>query len=210
MRNPLKVYQANIQSLKTLETVYAYLNNNSVNLDIEEILRAEYVLIISAFDCYIHDIVRCGILDIFSGKRIRNRAYDKFSISMEQVKLLINDPSNQESSLAIFLKQILSKDSFQSPCSIEYATNLISLDKIWKRLKPLTGMEADDIKKKLSLIIKRRNQIAHEADLSGSFLETKNPISLDDILSVSTFITTLVEAINTLYKDAQMITQDNS
>lgn len=204
MRDPLTIYQKNVESLRTLEAVYSYLKDKATNLDVEEILRAEYVMIVSAFDCFIHDMVRFGIINIFSGQRSRNKAYDKFSISMEHVKMLIDNPSNQETTLAIFLKQILSKDSFQSPSSIEYAMNLISIDKIWTNLKSLVGKEPTDIKRELALIIRRRNQIVHEADLNDSILETKNAISISDVRSVENLITMLVKGINTLYQNAQM------
>jgi hypothetical protein len=58
------------------------------------------------------------------------------------------------------------------------------------------GLSAPEVKERLSLIIGRRNKIAHEADLDPTYPKVRWPISSADVEGVVNFIETVVEAIN--------------
>ena len=61
----------------------------------------------------------------------------------------------------------------------------------------LTPITASDLKTKLSTIVARRNQIAHEGDCNSAILPLQQtPISKSDVIDVIRFITELVEAIS--------------
>ena len=167
-------------------------------MDLSEILRAEIVLTVSAFDCFIHDIVRKGVMDIFNANRDENPKYDNLCIPISTVKQMLqadNDLDRNEL-LEISVKKILSKESYQSPSSIENALQLISIKKIWFSIKDDMHMSSEDIIKKLGIIINRRNKIAHESDIKNHIDTTKNEIEREDVDDVIDFISTLVECIN--------------
>ena len=165
----------------------------------EDILRAQFVMIVSALDCYIHDVVKIGMLEIYLGQRISSKTTEKYPINLTILQQIENAPDEQ-TKLAFLEKHIQSKnseDSFQSPKGIEYALNLINIDKIWTRLSPEMGKQPDDIRKQLALVVDRRNKIAHESDrdnLSGG------KTAIDKILVNNTisFIDNLCESINKL------------
>ncbi len=200
MRNPLDVFIQNLHSFQTLEVFYDYFSNKAREVDASDILRAEYVLIVSAFDCYIHDLVKKGMMEIFEGSRPSNKNYEKYSISMSQLQTVLEqDDTLKATALGYAISDINSKDSYQSPKSIEYALGLISYNNIWAQLSTVLGLTAENIKARTALIIRRRNQIAHEADMQSTISDEKNPISLFDIQDVSAFIKSLVEGIDSLY-----------
>jgi hypothetical protein len=49
---------------------------------------------------------------------------------------------------------------------IEGALAKIGIKKIWSKLSPVIGQAPDDIKIRLDLLVRRRNQIVHEGDLN--------------------------------------------
>ena len=51
-------FDKQVGAIKVISAMYEYLQNNAAALDSTALLRAEYVLIISAFDSYLHNVVR--------------------------------------------------------------------------------------------------------------------------------------------------------
>ncbi|HOD62526.1 MAG TPA: HEPN domain-containing protein [Bacilli bacterium] len=78
---------------------------------------------------------------------------------------------------------------------MEYALRYLDIRNLWTVLSKDMGMRPDYIKKTLSLIIHRRNEIAHEADFNQVKL-TKNPIDKMTCDSNIEFISIFCEAIN--------------
>lgn len=198
MRDPINSFKESIGSVKTLHALHNHLTTLLPAIDLSEILRAEVVLVVSAFDCYIHDIVRKGLINIFDAQRAGNSKYDSFCIPISVVKqmLTIESETEKHELLEISIKKILSKDSYQSPSSIENALQLISIKKIWSSIKDEMQMSPEDITRKLGIIINRRNKIAHEADIKNHVDTTKNDIEREDIDEIIDFISNLVGSIN--------------
>jgi len=82
MKAAIEQFRENIQRVKNLEASHAYLEVNT-ELDMSDILRAEVVLIVSALDTFIHDIVRLGMLKILKGERKQTPKYQNFSVKMK-------------------------------------------------------------------------------------------------------------------------------
>ena len=200
MRNPLDVFNQNVNCFQTLEVFYDYFNQNAKDVDASDILRAEFVLIVSAFDCYIHDLVKKGMVEIFNGTRVSNKNYENYTLSMSQIKnVLDQDAVLRSDTLGGAISDINSKDSYQAPKSIEYALGLISYNNIWTQLSPILGLTPETIKNRIAVIVRRRNQIAHEADLQSTISEERNAICLSDVQGVSSFLKQLVNGIDSLY-----------
>ena len=85
MRNALNTFNRNMDSIKTLHAIHEQFIKTYTALDLSEILRAVYVLIISAFDCFLHDIVQNYMhvltFDI-TDETILPNAYKKFKLPM--------------------------------------------------------------------------------------------------------------------------------
>lgn len=196
MDNIIEIYEKNILSINNSLSIYQYLQKQAKNLDATILLRAQLVLIVSAFDTYVHSLVIYRVLEEFFSAK--NEIVVKLDIPIELMYEIKKSESDvQRSKLHAFLVKELSKDSFQSPKSIEYALSIIGISKIWTQLSEKMSMNADEIKRTLSLIVNRRNKIAHESDWN-KLTNTYENIEIDDVILCRDFINKLVYAINSI------------
>lgn len=200
MRNAYPTFERNLDSVKTLHAIHAHFIQIYTALDLSEILRAEYVLTVSAFDCYLHDLVQSRMHAItFELDNNLPSEYAKFKIPIGTLKLfLAASGDDQKQILHAALKKSLSEFSFESPQTVERALGYIGINKVWTRISVILGKKPEEIRKQLSLIIFRRNCIAHQADIANYTDETKQPIDRDDVSDVIAFIEALVNSINQL------------
>lgn len=180
--------------LHSLSSIYQYLQGTANLMDTTYLLRAEYVLIISAFDNYLHSIVRHKLRTAFFSTQTLPK---EFNLPIEICRLIRNESSEsiQQDILDSALRQHLEKDSFQSPRSVEYALGLIGVNHIWKQASLVIGDTPDHIRNQLALIIKRRNQIAHEADIDY-YTTTLRSIDLQTVIDCRSFLENLVSSID--------------
>ena len=207
MNNIKNIYEKNILSINNSISIYQYLQTQAKNLDATILLRSQFVLIVSAFDTYVHSVVINKIIDkYFSSNQQLNIQLDiPLSLAYEMKNL---DADMQKNKLYNFLVRKLSKDSFQSPKSIEYAFSIIGINKIWKRLSDKMQMQPDDIKKMLSIIVNRRNKIAHESDwniVTGTYED----IGLTDVLECKKFISNMVDSIDDIVYYGNILATEN-
>lgn len=197
MRNPKNTWNLNLQNVKKMHWLHEQLSKVVPAMDLSDILRAEYVLIVSAFDCYVHDVVLQGMANMFLGSKPDSRAYNEFCLPMSAVKQLLvsTDSAIRESIFNVSVKKLLAKDSYQSPKSVEYAMNLINLKNVWHKVGLQLSMPSKDVILKLGLIIQRRNKIAHEADIHDLVSMDKTPIDRSDVDDTFAFLDQIVTAI---------------
>ncbi len=162
----------------------------------DEILRSQVVLIVSSFDTFIHDCVRVKIINIFVDKKDLSTLLSSYSIDFCHLMVLDTLDSIQDkiNYLDGAIRDKNAKDSYQSPKSIEYASGLMNITKIWAKLSDIMHEPAKDIKDKLSLIIDRRNKIVHESDYN-SITQSYNPISEEDVVNIVDFVRRISMAI---------------
>jgi hypothetical protein len=92
--------------------------------------------------------------------------------------------------------------SFQEPDSakppsgeIANAIRHISDVKLWREVGGELGMEASEVKRRLKVIVERRNKIAHEADMNPTLLGQRSQISAPLVDDSVDFIEAVGEAI---------------
>lgn len=194
MSNERNFFSEQIGSLHSLSSIFQYLQDNAGLMDADALLRSEYVLIVSAFDNYLHNIVRRKMRESFFASRPLPQG---FSLSIEVCKLIRNEPteSAQQCILDAALRQQLEKDSFQAPGNVEYALGLIKINHVWRNASTIVGDTPEHIRNQLALIVKRRNQIAHESDMDPSTGMLRN-ITLQTVTDCRSFLEKLVESID--------------
>lgn len=154
---------------------------------------------VSALDTYVHEILKTGLIQIYSGARVSSPSSDAYSFTFADLRSIISatTPADKQTLLDGAIKRINSKDSYQSPKSIEYAMAILGVNSLWTRIAPGFGLSAADVKTKLSNIVRKRNQIAHESDINPATM-TRYPILKADADDVMDFIEKLVNAIHNL------------
>lgn len=190
-------FEVNIASASILERIYEYLSKNTLPFEPSELLRAEFVMIVSAFDCYVHDFVREKMVAAFrSPTTLADKTRD-YQISVGVMMDILNE-TNPISQMQLFeneIKKIESKNSYQSSNSVENVLGIAGFRKIWTSIWG-KGI-AESKKQQLNLIVRRRNQIAHEADMDYS-TNTKNAINLIDVTEAKDFLIELSSKIDAL------------
>lgn len=165
-----------------------------------QLLRSQFVLLVSALDTYVHDIVRIGILQEYQGSRPVSKGLSKLSLTYNDLSELESQPPMMKTpTMEQIIRRINSEDSYQSSKSIEYAMGLIGITGIWSKLSSSLAMSAEDIKTKLDLIVRRRNQIAHESDYNPSTGEQRD-IDKNEVQDTKDFICTFVNAMHPLVR----------
>lgn len=193
-------FNENVQKVRDLGGIYDEVVRLAPLLkeQASQILRSQFVLIVSAFDTYIHDIVRIGILQQYEGTRPTAKNLSKLSISYADMVELDSQSSIMKlPTLDRIIRNTNSTDSYQSSTSVEYALGLIGVNKIWSNCAVTMGCTAEDVKRKLNLIVRRRNQIAHESDYNP-VTGDQFPIDKTQVENTILFIADLVNAIKTM------------
>lgn len=206
--NPLAHFEALWIRCAQLSALHAYLANNvSAVLSPDELLRAEWVARLSALDLYVHELVAQQMVAIFEGRRPPTPAYARFRISNDTLDRIRNatTPSAASAALDLEIRNQLSIVSYQDPDRIAEGIRLISPIELWNDVALKLGAapatrtdEAKRLKTELSLLVRRRNQIAHEGDLQPTPLREPWPISQPDLVIVRDSVERLVRAIDAL------------
>ena len=180
LNKPLIQFKNNMQSARDLETIYIALQHMTTkSIPKSEVLRAEFVALVSALDTYIHDIVRESLKYMYLN-RITNNYLTTFmqNHSISNIQLL-----------EWKIIEIHGYKTYQAPKKIKEILAKIDVPFEWI---DLIGFE-----EKLKLIVQRRNKIAHESDINLiNGLGEKWPISLIDIKHTVVTIENIVEYIN--------------
>ena len=196
MQAAIDQFRGNLQRVRSLGSIYQALNAQTTQaLDLSDILRSEWVLAVSALDHYIHELVKLGMLEAYRGNRAQTDALLRFRITLSSTLQAINASGNDD-----WLEdQIIANHghlSFQNPDKIADAARLISGVSLWNEVAARLGETSQDTREQLRLIVNRRNQIAHEADLNPSYPGVLWPIDFNMADGAVTFIENLAEAIH--------------
>lgn len=200
MQSAIDLFRISITRVRDLMAVHNSLKAQASSvLDLSDMLRAALVLAVSAFDYYIHEVVRIGMLEIHRGQRPEPPAFSRFQISLGSARAGINAGQNIDSWLEDEIRQRHSYKSFQQPEAIADAIRLICDKKLWEEVSTNMGSPAKDIKQQLLLIVDRRNKIAHEADIDPT-LSLGNRWPIDELLvnEAVDFIEQVVESIHNI------------
>lgn len=214
MNNYLTLFDNNVAQARSLSTIYINLREG-VHIEemyINNLLKAQLVNVVSAFDMFIHGIVKMGVIEIFNKTRKETPKFQSFAFQAKTILKLIEvmSPSFMPSSSDEIPNVILEKElsdklsymSFQSPDKVTDALSLI-----WGEPHKMQVLavdmnisgcnineKANNLKQELTTIIQRRNQIAHEGDINPA-TQLPRSIELSDVNKASDFITSLGHAV---------------
>lgn len=190
MQKAIDAFNYSLDRVKHLGGLHEAIKKLTTNvLDASDLLRAQVVLLTSAFDYFVHEITVIGMVEIFNGSRPRTNAFQKYRISLASYSSGSSDWFEAD------VRERHSFLSFQQPDKVADAVRLYSDVELWKVVAALQGMTAKDVKDQLTLIVNRRNKIAHEADLDPSYPNTLWPITPKDVDTSIDFVRAIGNAI---------------
>lgn len=198
MLSAIQQFRANMERVRAIGGLYEALDQLTTPVvDTTDLLRTQIVMAVSALDHYIHEITRLGMLEIYDGKRAPTRAFPRFQVTMDAAMTGIAGTSGN----AWFETEIREKHgylAFQHPDKIADAVRLFYSHELWPPVASQLNLTAQDVKDRLRLIVERRNQITHEADLDPSYPGSRWPISTSDSADAVDFIEEVCEAIHSV------------
>lgn len=190
MLNAKVVFNRNIVQANSLGALYDHLSSTvAIPEQFDDLLRSQIVNSLSAFDKLMHDLIRIGMVKMFEKQRPSTSKYLNETIAIQYLSDLatgaIPPPAVRFEEI---VREKLSKLSFQDPLKVAEGLSYIWEDKHkWQKIVLTLGMTDEDAKRKLKLIVTRRNAIVHEADLDP-VTNQKQAITKTEVVEVSDFL----------------------
>ena len=192
MKAALAIFHENTARVRSLGGLHGALSRLTTNaIDSSDLLRAQIVLTVSALDFFVHEITVRGTLEILKGVRPASPGFMRQKVSGS---LILGPAANSLVRFEEDLRQRHSILSFQQPDKIADAVRLFSEKQLWKEVGIKLSQPEETIKNQLTLIVGRRNKIAHEADIDPTY-GTRWPIATTDATLTLTFIESVCLAI---------------
>lgn len=163
-------YDENLDLIRKQFPIAAQLVQEGKTDAAETIWRTQIVLLSSAFDFFMHEIVWYGLDKIYDGDWPQTEQYKNLSIRLETLQTIIQDLDSKEW-FANYITEKYKTQTIMIFGDVRDHLNLIgvSVDAVAKEafyqqscnIKP-----RDQMKKKLDSLYSRRNRIAHQTDRS--------------------------------------------
>ena len=191
MRNAHAAFIAAIDSALELSAIFDFGTKHiRIPLNFDDLLRAQTVYAVSAFDKLMHDVVRIGMVESFCGLRQRTSRFLKEPIPFETYQdIMIASVPPPAHYFERSVARRHQHQSFQDPDKVAEALSLIwdSDDKWAKVASKLGGTTGPQVRTRLKAICDRRNKIVHEADVDPS-TGVRFPITKVDSEGVCDFL----------------------
>ena len=85
MQKAKKHFEQNIVRVKNLGAIYQSINlQTTAIIDLSDILRSQYVMLVSALDHFIHEMVRIGMIEIYNNQRRDTKEFKEFVLSLDK------------------------------------------------------------------------------------------------------------------------------
>jgi hypothetical protein len=194
------VFKRNIAEAKQLSALHEFLNRNmNLPMSHDDILRAQLVNCVSAFDKLIHDLILDGVLEIYLGRKAPTSKYLNEALPLStyiRMQSATIPPPEYFFKEAMFTK--LKTVSYQDPSKIADGLSYIwDESHKWVKIANEMGTTDDALKRDLRLIATRRNSIVHEADLDP-VTHLKLDVDAPTIITNSNFLEACGDAIENL------------
>ncbi len=215
MQVTLNLFRENIRRSRDFIALFRTLDVQTTGaLDVSDILRSSLVMSVSALDLFIHEVVEIGMLEAYKGERVKTPAFLRFQVTLQSVLQASSEPDSV-GWLEDQIKDRQGHQSFQMPESIADAVRHISEIALWNEVSRALGETRQDVTNRLTLIVQRRNKIAHEADTMPDYAgqiaysDSRSPIDEVMVDDAVNFIERIAEAIYYLVSPDQTHRAEN-
>ena len=187
----LKQFNNSIEVVRQKDEIIQFLSAHGQST--LEIRQSQIILLMSALDLYIHDIVKYCIIQKFNGNQTKTKQYKELLIPMQSVELAIQNPESSDW-LDEVITNINQYKSFTSYGQIKTQLEAVGLKS--KKINELVlKIESDfgvsNLIEKLRLL---RNRLAHQDQQSNTSLESE--LTEEKINQYIDFIHQLVQDIH--------------
>jgi hypothetical protein len=132
-----------------------------------DLLRASIVMLVSAIDAYFHAKIIAHVVRLANKGAHMPKALGKETISVKDF-VKARQYKRKMTVVRNALNEKLGYQSLQSPEKVAKALAMIGVSDFWRSVAKCMGAKEKAVTEGLTNIVKRRNRIAHEGDLSQS------------------------------------------
>lgn len=165
MHSAASLFEKNIESAEHCLTLFDAISKLAPKgIDLDWILRASVVFVVSALDTYFHDKVKY---------RVGKYSLEDLPKALAKFEIRISDISTWERAerkgnvLRNWVTDHFSTKPLQSPQRIAEALKFAGIEDVWREIEKDDG-ERRELIGRFDALIRRRNQIAHEGDREQS------------------------------------------
>lgn len=193
-----KHFDENMESLQNQFSIADDLVGNENIKAAETIWRTQIVLLASAFDYFMHEIVWFGLYQMFTGEWVKSEGYNKLTVTMEQLQDAIDNPEDEEW-FKTYITSLYKSATMMSYKDIKKYMSLIdiSIQKVADRAFHRIGCTIKTKKQledNMEKLYRRRNSIAHQSDRTHEDAAQK-PITKEQVEEFITVVNKIVFAI---------------
>ena len=187
----LKQFNNSIEVVRQKDEIIQFLSAHGQST--LEIRQSQIILLLSALDLYIHDIVKYCIIQQFNGNQTKTKQYKELLIPMQSVELAIKNPESSDW-LDEVITNINQYKSFTSYGQIKNQLEAVGLKS--KKFKELLLKTESDfgVSKLIDKLRLLRNRLAHQDQESINSLESE--LTEEKINQYIDFIYQLVQDIH--------------
>ncbi len=184
------LFDKNIQSADECLALFDGVNRLKAQLEIQWVLRAGIVFVVSALDTYFHDKVKYRV----GRSSLENLPPKLAKFEVPLAGLTTWDEARRKGNvIRNWVMDHLSTRPLQSPQAIAETLKLANINELWETIEP-NSSHRNALLKRFNDLVHRRNQIAHEGDREQSRGSGKKlrPIDRDLLTDAITFSKDLV------------------
>ena len=169
----LKQFNSSIEVVRQKDEIIQFLSAHGQS--ILEIRQSQIILLMSALDLYIHDIVKYCIIQKFNGNQTKTKQYKELLIPMQSVELAIQNPESSD-----WLDEVIT--------SINQYKSFTSYGKIKNQLEAV-GLKS----KKFSELVLKTESDFGVSDLIEKLRSLRNRLAHQDQESINSLGSELTE-----------------
>ncbi len=196
LRQNLKYAQGLVDGGERLE------RQQVTDFDVTDLYRSAWVMAVGALDHWVFEEVHHRALQLMlTPAKAKPSRLAKLELPLPLFERVYRDGASLRDEFDRFLREEFRYRSFQSPDKIAEAFGYVFQGKFWpsvaNRMRSESGnaVNADDIRKKLSHIVQRRNQIVHQADLDPDTPGRRGKVDAVQAREVVTYLENLAAQI---------------
>jgi hypothetical protein len=203
---PFANFRRNLGYARRLATAGQHLGRLKVGaFEVSDVYRAAWVQSVAALDHWVREEVRARMRRLASPLGgSKPKGFSMFSIPLGQVEQILQSQTDLVDVVDQQLTRVRGHMSYQSPANIREAFRLVSdVEDLWaKAASVLTDRAADgtsvtgqQVKDRLTEVVRRRNKIAHESDMDPDKPSTRCAIDAAHITQTIDWIEQTAAAI---------------
>lgn len=163
----------NILSANKLDQKASTLVEADVCNDTTEIYRSELVLLVSAFDAYIHEITHEYLTNYLINNDCSTKEIDNYRLPISSVRAILaeKDEDKRKDIIREKLRKENNRHSYQGTNDIEKVLALCGTPNIWGKVSMSIDVEKEYLIKKINSMVHRRNIVAHLSHSEHGIME---------------------------------------